>query len=61
MAIFNFGGVSIDTTQTDSADLTQALKDAGVTINGSIVGGNTYGVSGGTHHGDVYGTERKND
>ncbi|MFE4663316.1 hypothetical protein ACFRFJ_42375 [Streptomyces hydrogenans] len=58
MAIFNFGGVSIDTT-TDSADLTQALTDAGVTVNGSIVGGNTYGVSGGTHHGDVYGTERK--
>ncbi|WP_043231627.1 hypothetical protein [Streptomyces sp. NRRL F-5193] len=61
MAIFNFGGVCIDTTQTDSADLAQALTDAGVTINGSIVGGNTYGVSGGTHHGDVYGTERKND
>ncbi|MFB7427345.1 hypothetical protein ACFC0K_29085 [Streptomyces hydrogenans] len=59
MAIFNFGGVSIDTTQTDSADLAQALTDAGVTINGSIVGGNTYGVSGGTHHGDVHGTERK--
>ncbi|MGW4050947.1 hypothetical protein ACWENA_08950 [Streptomyces sp. NPDC004779] len=61
MAIFNFGGVCIDTTQTDSADLAQALAGAGVIINGSIVGGSTYGVSGGTHHGDVYGTERKND
>ncbi|MFI9290821.1 hypothetical protein [Streptomyces gardneri] len=58
MAIFNFGGHSIDTSKTEG-DLAQAAQDAGVTVSGSIVGGNTYGVSGGTHHGTVHGNEQK--
>lgn len=32
----------------------QALADAGVYIGGSIVAGNSYGVTGGTVTGDVY-------
>ncbi|MFE7582505.1 hypothetical protein ACFU5Y_13230 [Streptomyces gardneri] len=59
MAIFNFGGHSIDTSKTHGNDLAQSIKDAGVTVDGSIVGGSTYGVSGGTHTGTVHGTERK--
>jgi len=55
MAIFNFGGQSVDSS--DAEGLAQAAKDAGVTFGGSIVLGNTYGVSGGTVTGDVKGTE----
>ncbi|MFI8422211.1 hypothetical protein [Streptomyces sp. NPDC085460] len=61
MAIFNFGGFSIDTATSTGDDIAQALQDAGVTVNGSIVGGDTFGVSGGTHHGTVHGDERKTD
>ncbi|RSS59838.1 hypothetical protein [Streptomyces sp. WAC01280] len=59
MAIFNFGGVSIDTSKTEGNDLADAASSAGVEVSGSIVGGSTYGVSGGTHNGNVYGTEQK--
>ncbi|MFE4660921.1 hypothetical protein ACFRFJ_30045 [Streptomyces hydrogenans] len=59
MAIFTFGGVSISTDST-ADDVAQTLADAGVEIGGSIVMGSTYGVSGGTHTGTVYGTEEKN-
>lgn len=35
----------------------QAVADSGITVGGSIVAGNSYGVTGGTHEGNVYGGE----
>ncbi|MEU2380363.1 hypothetical protein [Streptomyces misionensis] len=55
MAIFNFGGQSIDSNDPEA--LANAVENSGATFGGSIVLGNTYGVSGGTHTGDVKGTE----
>ncbi|MFE5794683.1 hypothetical protein ACFQ8C_19165 [Streptomyces sp. NPDC056503] len=61
MATFNFAGFSIDTSTATGEEIATALQDAGVTVNGSIVAGSTFGVSGGTHHGDVHGDERKSE
>lgn len=48
---FTINGQSVDLTDADS------LANAGVTFGGSVVNGSTYGVSGGTVTGTVYGTE----
>ncbi|MFC9266091.1 hypothetical protein ACFT25_40505 [Streptomyces hydrogenans] len=58
MAIFNFNGFTVD-SDSSAEDIAQATQAGGVEISGSIVMGNTYGVSGGTHHGTVHGTEQK--
>jgi len=59
MAItFNFGGGN-EASSDDPEALIKAAQDAGVTFGDSLVVGNTYGVSGGTHHGDVHGTEQR--
>ncbi|QLJ06694.1 hypothetical protein HZZ00_37315 (plasmid) [Streptomyces sp. NEAU-sy36] len=57
MATFNFGGQSVDSSDTEA--LAKAAQEAGVTFGGSIVLGNAYGVSGGEHQGDVHGTEQQ--
>ncbi|MEV5322436.1 hypothetical protein AB0K92_33210 [Streptomyces sp. NPDC052687] len=58
MAIFNFGGGN-QASSDDPEALIKAVTDAGVTFGGSIVLGDSHGVSGGTHHGDVHGTEQR--
>ncbi|KAB7643572.1 MULTISPECIES: hypothetical protein [Bacteria] len=56
MALFNFGGQTVDSSDADA--LAQAAQDAGATFGGSIVAGNTYGVSGGVVTGTVHGDEQ---
>lgn len=52
MAVFNFGGKSVDSSDADA--FVKAVQDAdNVTFGGSIVAGNSYGVTGGTVTGDV--------
>ncbi|MGW1071037.1 hypothetical protein ACWD4F_41890 [Streptomyces aureus] len=55
MAIFNFGGQQVDSS--DAKALIHAVTTSGATFGGSIVAGSTYGVSGGTVTGTVHGTE----
>lgn len=55
MALFNFGGSEVDSSDADA--LIQAVQKSGATFGGSIIAGNTYGVSGGTVTGTVHGTE----
>jgi hypothetical protein len=57
MAVFNFGGSQADSSDADA--LVKAAQDAGVTFGDSIVVGNSYGVTGGTVHGDVHGNEQQ--
>ncbi|MCW7988248.1 hypothetical protein XF35_23980 [Streptomyces platensis subsp. clarensis] len=52
MAIFNFGGAQVD--GSDAEALAQAIQDAGGSVGGSIVAGNSYGVTGGVVTGDVH-------
>ncbi|MGW0630487.1 hypothetical protein [Streptomyces sp. NPDC002758] len=56
MAVFNFGGNQVDSSDADA--LVKAAEDAGVTFGGSIVAGNSYGVSGGTVNGTVHGGDQ---
>jgi hypothetical protein len=55
MAIFNFGGQQADSSNGE--DLIKAAQEAGVKFGGSVVAGDSHGVTGGTVNGDVKGTE----
>lgn len=51
MAVFNFGGKSVDPSDADA--FVKAVQESGGTFSGSIVAGNSYGVTGGIVTGDV--------
>lgn len=54
-------GFFINGKQIDLTDA-QSIEDAGISFGGSIVAGNSYGVTGGTVEGDVYpGQQDDND
>ena len=53
-------GIFINGREITSDDDNESLNADGMTVSGSIVGGDHYGVSGGTHHGDlVFGDDQK--
>lgn len=45
-------GIVINGQEIDPTD-NQALANAGITFGGSVVMGDSHGVTGGTHEGDV--------
>lgn len=60
MAIFSFGGKEVDSSDVEA--LTQAIEASGgsISFGGSVVAGNSYGVTGGVVNGDVH-VGRDND
>lgn len=56
-AIFNFGGKQV--SGDDQEGLEKTIKESGTEVHGSIVGGNSYGITGGKVSGTVhYGDDR---
>lgn len=51
MAIFNFGGRPVDSSDADA--FVKAVQDSDVSIGGSIILGNSHSVTGGIVTGDV--------
>ncbi|MFI6494345.1 hypothetical protein [Streptomyces sp. NPDC050564] len=54
-AVFNFGGKQVDSSDADA--LVKAAEESGVAFGGSLIVGNSYGVTGGTVHCDVKGIQ----